>query len=98
MSINSKNRIPNIGIFVWISVLTTMILLLIIVGGLTRLTDSGLSIVNWRPIMGILPPLTNQAWIEIFENYKLTPEYQIVNFSISLIVRCKYACITVPTF
>ena len=34
--------------------------------------------------MGILPPLTNQAWIDIFENYKLTPEYQIVNFSISL--------------
>ena len=81
MIIAVKNNISDAGILVWISLLTLMVLLIIIIGGLTRLTDSGLSMVDWRPLMGIIPPLTNQAWIEVFNNYKLTPEYQIVNSS-----------------
>ena len=73
------------NILIWISSLTIMVLLMIIIGGLTRLTDSGLSIVNWRPLMGIIPPLSLQAWIEVFNNYKLTPEYQIVNLKMTLV-------------
>ena len=48
----------NIGILVWISSLTVMVLLLIIIGGLTRLTDSGLSMVDWRTLMGAIPPIS----------------------------------------
>ena len=72
------------GILVWISLLTLMVLVLIIIGGLTRLTNSGLSMVDWKPLMGIMPPLTYQTWIEIFNNYKLTPEFQIINSKINL--------------
>jgi len=72
------------GILVWISSLTIMVLLLIIIGGLTRLTNSGLSMVDWKPLMGTIPPLSLHAWTEIFNNYKLTPEFQIVNSNISL--------------
>ena len=72
------------GVFIWISSLTVMVLLMIIIGGLTRLTDSGLSIVDWKPLMGTIPPLSPQAWVDVFNNYKLTPEFQIVNSTISL--------------
>ena len=80
---NKKMNINN-GIFLWIISLTVMVLLMIIIGGLTRLTDSGLSMVDWRPLMGTIPPLSSQAWIEVFNNYKLTPEFQIINSKISL--------------
>ena len=74
----------KIGILFWISSLTIMVLLIIVIGGLTRLTDSGLSMVDWRPLMGTIPPLSSQAWIEIFNTYKLTPQFQIVNTMITL--------------
>lgn len=74
----------NTRILIWISTLTVMVLLIIIIGGITRLTDSGLSMVDWRPLMGTIPPLSSQAWIEIFNNYKLTPEFKIVNTKITL--------------
>ena len=80
---NKKMNINN-GIFLWIISLTVMVLLMIIIGGLTRLTDSGLSMVDWKPLMGTIPPLSSQAWIEVFNNYKLTPEFQIINSKISL--------------
>jgi len=56
-----------------------MVLAIIIIGGLTRLTDSGLSMVDWRPILGTIPPLSNNDWNAVFELYKQTPEYLIVN-------------------
>ena len=64
---NKKMNINN-GIFLWIISLTVMVLLMIIIGGLTRLTDSGLSMVDWRPLMGIIPPLSHQSWIDVFNN------------------------------
>ena len=72
------------GILVWISLLTLMVFLLIIIGGLTRLSNSGLSMVDWKPLMGTIPPLTYQTWLEVFNNYKLTPEFQIINSKINL--------------
>ena len=57
---------------------------MIVIGGLTRLTDSGLSMVDWRPIMGTFPPLNTNQWIEVFNQYKQTPEFQIVNKTMKL--------------
>ena len=74
---NSKNGNNNfkMSIFVWLNILTIMVFAIIIIGGLTRLTNSGLSIVNWRPILGTFPPLTTQEWFNAFDLYKQTPEY-----------------------
>src|SRR6266540_3200889 len=57
---------------------------MVVVGGVTRLTHSGLSIVEWQPIVGALPPLDEAGWQETFGKYKQTPEYRLVNPSINL--------------
>ena len=57
---------------------------MIVVGGITRLTQSGLSMVEWAPIMGALPPLSEVAWLEVFASYRSSPEYQKVNLGMSL--------------
>ncbi len=64
--------------------LLVMIVLIILVGGLTRLTDSGLSITSWELFIGTLPPLTNDKWIEYFDLYKTIPEYKEQNFNMTL--------------
>ena len=61
-----------------------MIVLIILVGGLTRLTDSGLSITSWELFIGSLPPLTNNKWIEYFDLYKTIPEFKEQNFNMTL--------------
>lgn len=61
-----------------------MVILMIFLGGLTRLTNSGLSIVEWKPISGIIPPLTDNHWLEEFAKYQLSPEYLQLNNSMSL--------------
>ncbi|MCR9089667.1 MAG: COX15/CtaA family protein [Rhodobacteraceae bacterium] len=68
----------------WLIVLFALVVLMISVGGLTRLTDSGLSITEWRPVTGALPPLSEMAWTEEFEKYKQIPEYQLQNAGMSL--------------
>jgi cytochrome c oxidase assembly protein subunit 15 len=57
---------------------------MILLGGVTRLTNSGLSMVEWKPLMGIVPPLSEQAWQETFDKYRLYPEYRKVNRGMSL--------------
>ena len=57
---------------------------MIVVGGLTRLTDSGLSITKWELFSGILPPLNEKNWIIYFEEYKLIPEFKFQNYSMTL--------------
>ncbi|MCL4160297.1 UNVERIFIED_CONTAM: hypothetical protein GTU68_054992, partial [Idotea baltica] len=57
---------------------------MIVVGGITRLTQSGLSMVEWAPIMGTLPPIGEAAWLEVFNKYRAYPEYQKVNAGMSL--------------
>ena len=61
-----------------------MVLIIIIIGGLTRLTDSGLSMTDWRPLLGTIPPLTYDNWITVFKLYMETPEYKIVNKNMTL--------------
>ncbi len=63
----------------WLMVLFALVLVMIVVGGLTRLTDSGLSITEWRPFTGAMPPTSEAAWQEEFAKYQEIPEFQIEN-------------------
>ncbi|NNL72674.1 MAG: COX15/CtaA family protein, partial [Silicimonas sp.] len=68
----------------WLMALFALVVLMIAVGGLTRLTDSGLSITEWRPVTGALPPMSAEAWEAEFEKYRQIPEYQLQNQGMSL--------------
>jgi heme a synthase len=68
----------------WLLVCCTLVFALIVVGGVTRLTHSGLSITEWQPIVGTLPPLSESQWGEAFAKYQMTPEYQQVNRGMSI--------------
>ncbi len=68
----------------WLMVLFALVVVMIAVGGLTRLTDSGLSITEWRPVTGALPPMDAAAWEAEFEKYRAIPEYQLQNRGMSL--------------
>ena len=68
----------------WLAFMFWLISLMIIVGGLTRLTDSGLSITQWQLFSGILPPITNDDWIYYFDLYKEIPEFKLQNFSMTM--------------
>jgi heme a synthase len=68
----------------WLGLTALLILVLVIVGGMTRLTDSGLSITEWKPIHGVIPPLSDADWQEEFEKYKQIPEYAQINADMQL--------------
>ena len=80
----STNRHINYQLKIWLLILLSLIILIILVGGLTRLTDSGLSITTWELFVGFLPPLTNDIWLDYFNLYKTIPEYQEQNFNMTL--------------
>ena len=80
----SENNRLNNQLKIWMIVLILMIILIILVGGLTRLTDSGLSITTWELFIGSLPPLTNEKWSEYFTLYKTIPEFKEQNFNMTL--------------
>ncbi|WP_442753480.1 COX15/CtaA family protein [Methylocystis sp. JAN1] len=60
----------------WLWVVAALVFLMVVVGGATRLTESGLSIVEWKPVTGAIPPLTREQWMQAFEDYKKIPQYQ----------------------
>jgi heme a synthase len=64
---------------IWLYSLAAFVLLIVVVGGITRLTESGLSITSWRPISGIIPPLNQAQWDAEFEAYKQIPQYSVLN-------------------
>lgn len=72
------------AIAIWLLVVCALIFIMVVLGGVTRLTRSGLSIVEWQPLIGALPPLTEAQWLTLFEKYQLTPEYQKVNIGMDL--------------
>jgi len=72
------------GVAVWLGVMCLLVTLMILVGGLTRLTDSGLSITEWKPVTGAIPPITETQWEAELEKYRQIPEYQIQNRGMSL--------------
>jgi cytochrome c oxidase assembly protein subunit 15 len=75
---------PRRAIAIWLFVVCALVFAMVVLGGVTRLTRSGLSIVEWQPLLGALPPLTHADWLALFEKYKLTPEYQKVNVGMDL--------------
>ena len=80
----SKPNTKNTSIFIWLLILTILTFFLISIGGITRLTESGLSMVSWRPLLGILPPFNQDEWIKVFYAYKNSPEYIFLNNSMTL--------------
>ena len=82
MFVNSESYIKYLKF--WLISLFILIILMVAVGGLTRLTDSGLSITAWELFTGILPPLNNNEWNNYFLEYKKIPEYQNINFDMTL--------------
>ena len=62
----------------WLWSIAAMTFAVVVIGGITRLTHSGLSIVDWRPLMGVMPPLTDAQWTESFDRYRQFPEYQVL--------------------
>ena len=79
---HAKNN--NVFFNKWLKINLVLVFLIIIVGGLTRLTDSGLSITEWELLKGILPPINDLSWKKYFEVYQKIPQYEIVNPSMSL--------------
>ena len=68
----------------WLTICAAVIFGMILLGGVTRLTDSGLSMVEWQPIMGTIPPLNQGDWEIAFEKYKQFPEFQKINYNMDL--------------
>jgi len=77
---NNKDK----AIIIWLSVGCFLIAAMVIVGGITRLTHSGLSMVEWNLLMGSFPPLSDQEWSEVFNKYKHTPEFKLINYNFTL--------------
>src|SRR5262244_4061720 len=67
------------GVALWLLVCCALVFAMVVVGGITRLTHSGLSIVEWQPIVGALPPLNENDWQEAFRKYQDTPQFRRVN-------------------
>jgi cytochrome c oxidase assembly protein subunit 15 len=68
----------------WLLACATLVFLIVLVGGITRLTRSGLSIVEWQPLIGAIPPLSDADWQALFARYRETPEYKLVNRGMDL--------------
>ncbi|HAD88530.1 MAG TPA: heme A synthase, partial [Rhodospirillaceae bacterium] len=68
----------------WLFVICAMVFAMVVLGGVTRLTESGLSMVNWRPVTGWLPPMGQAEWQAAFDAYRQSPEYHHINRGMSL--------------
>lgn len=80
----TPGSVTSRGVAVWLWTVAALVLAMIVVGGATRLTDSGLSITEWQPLLGAIPPLSEADWLIAFEKYKQIPEYSLVNAGMSL--------------
>src|SRR3954470_7610570 len=69
---------------IWLWAVALLVFIMVVVGGATRLTESGLSIVEWKPLTGALPPLSEESWQLEFEKYQAIPQYELVNKGMSL--------------
>ena len=77
---NVNKNINYLSLKTWLLTIYVLVSLIVFVGGLTRLTESGLSITVWEVFKGILPPLNIDEWNVYFDRYKRIPEYKILNF------------------
>ena len=71
-------------IALWLAIMAVLVAIMVVIGGVTRLTDSGLSMVEWRPLMGIIPPLTEAEWMRVFLLYQQSPEFRHINVDMDL--------------
>lgn len=81
---SGEDETANLALRIWLFTVAVLVLAMIVVGGATRLTDSGLSITEWQPILGAIPPLTSEDWQLAFDKYRQIPEYHLVNKGMSL--------------
>ncbi|XSC46543.1 COX15/CtaA family protein [Bradyrhizobium sp. RDT10] len=85
MTGSSAQQAPHAGaVRWWLIMVAALIAVMVLVGGATRLTESGLSIVEWKPVTGTLPPLNEAQWVQAFEGYKAIPQYRELNAGMSL--------------
>jgi cytochrome c oxidase assembly protein subunit 15 len=75
---------PQRAIEIWLYVCCALVFAMVLLGGITRLTESGLSIVDWRPVTGWLPPMSDLAWAALFDAYRESPEFRRLNFWMGL--------------
>ncbi|MGE5777507.1 MAG: COX15/CtaA family protein, partial [Chloroflexota bacterium] len=75
---------PSARVGNWLFLFASIVAFLIVFGGFVRLTRSGLSITEWNPISGTVPPLGEQAWLEEFDKYQQTPEFKLINSNMTL--------------
>ena len=80
----SSTARPARAIAWWLLVCCALVFAMVVVGGVTRLTHSGLSIVEWKPLVGAIPPLTDAQWAETFAKYQATPEFRLVNHAMTV--------------
>lgn len=80
---NSRTAAP-LTLSTWLFIVAGFVMAMVVLGGFTRLTGSGLSMVDWRPITGFLPPLNLEQWQGVFDLYKTSPEFQKVNFAMTV--------------
>ena len=81
---SSNMRDSSNSVSLWLFINAFMVLLMVVIGGLTRLTDSGLSMTDWNFFSGIIPPITENDWVLLFNEYKKYPEYKLINFGMNI--------------
>ena len=82
--IDGDTRRGSRAVALWLWFVAVLVFAMVVVGGATRLTDSGLSITQWRPLLGAIPPLTDADWLAAFDQYKQIPQYKLVNHGMPL--------------
>jgi len=75
-ALSIAHRRDDRQVAIWLFAVAAMIFAMVVIGGITRLTESGLSITEWKPLSGVIPPLDEAAWQQEFDHYKLIPEFQ----------------------
>lgn len=75
---------PDTFIKAWLYTLVLMVFAMVFIGGVTRLTNSGLSMVEWKPLLGAIPPINEEQWLETFHKYQQFPQYKLVNHKMNL--------------
>ena len=84
-SVEPRADLRQRSLVTWLFVICVMVYVMVLIGGLTRLTYSGLSMVEWKPLTGWLPPLSPEAWEETFAKYRQFPEYRELNTGMTLV-------------
>jgi Uncharacterized protein required for cytochrome oxidase assembly len=83
-SLQVLERPGRLSVGLWLFAMAGLVIAMLAIGGLTRLTGSGLSITEWKPILGAIPPLSHEAWMDAFHRYQQIPQYHVLNMGMTL--------------